>query len=82
MSYEHRLLLLALARGLDLTTTYLVSPDLRLECNPLVCALGWKLTLWLNLLAVPFLALWPAGLVATLLLSLIGFAVNLNNAIK
>lgn len=81
MTYQTFLAGLLITRAFDLGTTYLVTPDLRKECNPLIVLMGWRWTIIVNLVVVPFLALWPAGAVATVLLSLIGIVINLRNVL-
>jgi len=44
------LVCLLLARSMDLITTYMVTPDLRLEVNPLVRWLGWRWWIVVNVL--------------------------------
>ncbi len=39
-------------RVLDLYLTWLITPDLRYELNPLIRRLGWRKTIWLNVLAL------------------------------
>lgn len=82
MSVPHLMMCVAVARGLDLFTTWMVSPDLRLECNPFISLLGWRCTIALNLVAIPALAMWPAGAIVCIVLSVIAVVINLNNAIK
>jgi hypothetical protein len=59
---------IALARGLDFLSTWIVTPTLALEANPLMRRLGWSGMLLLNL---PLLALpWVhAGLSVTFMLA-------------
>jgi hypothetical protein len=51
-------LLMFLARGADLFSTWVRDPELNRETNPLVRMLRWRLNLWLNfgiVIASPFL---------------------------
>src|SRR5208283_6089927 len=47
------------ARGVDFLSTWIATPNLVLEGNPLAKKLGWKWGLLLNLVLVGGLALWP-----------------------
>ncbi|MCP5515837.1 MAG: hypothetical protein H7A45_01100 [Verrucomicrobiales bacterium] len=53
------LLLLILARGADFFSTWLATPRLTLEANPLARALGWRGGLLLNAVICAALAAWP-----------------------
>lgn len=49
--------ILAVSRGADFLSTWLVTPDLGLETNPIVRKLGWKRSAVLNLCLCLILAL-------------------------
>ena len=54
------LLLLVFARGMDFLSTWIATPNLVLEGNPLAKKLGWQWGLLLNVVLVGVLALWPS----------------------
>lgn len=51
--------LLALGRGLDFFSTWLATPNLELEANPIARRLGWRWGIPINIAMVVFLAIWP-----------------------
>ena len=51
--------LLLFARGMDLLSTWLATPNLRLEANPIARKLGWKWGLPFNLALCGYFAAWP-----------------------
>jgi hypothetical protein len=51
--------LLLLARGMDLLSTWLATPNLALEANPIARRLGWRWGLVLNVALCAFFAAWP-----------------------
>jgi hypothetical protein len=57
--YSMLLGLLVLARGMDFLSTWMATPNLRLEANPLARLLGWKWGVLLNLAICPLVALQP-----------------------
>lgn len=52
-------MVLWLGRGFDLGSTWLATPNLRLEANPISRRLGWRGGLALNFLIAPLFACWP-----------------------
>jgi len=50
---------IALGRGADMGSTWIATPRLELEGNPIARWVGWRWGLILNLLLVPFIACWP-----------------------
>jgi hypothetical protein len=58
-SYGLIFLLLIVARGMDFLSTWVATPNLVLEGNPLAKKLGWKWGLLLNLALCIGLAFWP-----------------------
>ena len=59
-------LLIFLARAGDIASTYLATPNLKLEANPLMRRLGWRFGVaTLALAGIPFIPVWgiPCGLV-------------------
>jgi hypothetical protein len=57
--YFALLTLLAFARGMDFASTWVATPHLVLEGNPLAKKLGWKWGIPLNVILCLGLALWP-----------------------
>ncbi|MFM1769931.1 MAG: hypothetical protein RJA22_2460 [Verrucomicrobiota bacterium] len=51
--------LLALGRGMDLLSTLVATPNLRLEANPIMRRLGWRGSLLVNVVTCLGFALWP-----------------------
>ena len=51
--------LLCFARGMDLLSTWLATPHLALEANPIARRLGWKWGLVLNAVVCGVFACWP-----------------------
>lgn len=54
------LLLLGFARGADILSTRVATPNLLLEANPLVRKLGWRWSILLNLILCVAVPVWPA----------------------
>ena len=65
--FSHAIALVVLvSRAGDLLTTYLASPTLKLEANPLIRRFGWKAALATLLVAlVPYYNIWDGLLIAT-----------------
>lgn len=61
------LLLLLIARGMDMLSTRVATPNLILEGNPIAKALGWRWGLPINLAISALLAFWmlPAVVIST-----------------
>lgn len=58
-AYFSFLAVLLLARGMDFLSTWVATPNLILEANPLVRRLGWRWSVPLNLASCTGFALWP-----------------------
>ncbi len=74
------LAMLAMARGLDLLSTYIATPNLRLEGNPVARWLGWRGGLTTNLILVLLFASWPLLAISLTTTSLLVAARNLQSA--
>jgi hypothetical protein len=74
------LLLLAFARGMDFLSTWIATPNLVLEGNPLAKKLGWKWGLLLNVVLVGVLALWPLSAIVVATASVLVAARNFQSA--
>lgn len=73
-------LLLAFARGADLLSTWIATPTLALEANPVARVLGWRGGVAFNLAGCVLLGLWPLLAVAVATTSLLVAAHNLDSA--
>ena len=72
--------MLAIARGLDLLSTYIATPNLKLEGNPVARWLGWRGGLATNLVLVLLFATWPLLAISLTTTSLLVAAGNLQSA--
>jgi hypothetical protein len=57
--YFFFLMLLLLSRGADLLSTWIATPNMVLEGNPVAKKLGWKWGSFVNLVLCGFFAAWP-----------------------
>jgi len=67
---------LAVARAVDLLTTFLVTPDLSREANPFVRLLGWRLNLWVNIVLVLIAPNFPKFCICLIIGSFLSAAWN------
>jgi len=74
------LALVLVARGCDLLSTYIATPNLVLEGNPLARKLGWRLGVPLNVLLAVLFAIWPVLAISLASTSLLVAARNLQSA--
>jgi hypothetical protein len=74
------LLLLVFARGMDFLSTWIATPNLVLEGNPLAKKLGWQWGLLLNLVLVGVLAMWPLSAIVVATASVLVAARNFQSA--
>src|SRR5437016_1387714 len=74
------LALLAFGRGMDFLSTWIATPNLVLEANPLAKKLGWKGGTVFNVLICLLLATWPLPAIVIVTTSLLVAARNLQNA--
>jgi hypothetical protein len=81
-SREYLLLLalLAFGRGMDFLSTWIATPNLALEGNPIAKKLGWKWGLWLNAGVVVVLAMWPLSAIVVTTASVLVAARNFQSA--
>lgn len=79
-AYWLMLLVLVCARGCDFFSTWLATPNLRLEANPIAAWLGWRRGILVNLVLCVVLSMFvvPAVMLATT--SFLVAARNLENA--
>ncbi len=78
--YFLMLALLAFSRGMDFLSTWIATPRLLLEGNPVVRWLGWKWSAVVNLILVAVLPIWPLLTVAVSTTSLLVAARNFQSA--
>lgn len=74
------LLLLVFARGMDFLSTWIATPNLMLEGNPLAKKLGWQWGLLLNIVLVSVLAMWPLSAIVVATASVLVAARNFQSA--
>jgi len=67
------------ARACDLLSTWLATPNLALEANPLARRLGWKAGILVNFLLAPLVACWPLLAISLITTSLLVAARNSQN---
>jgi hypothetical protein len=73
-------LLLAFARGMDFLSTWVATPNLVLEGNPIAKKLGWRLGGLLNIGICFGMAFWPATAIAVSTMSVLVAARNFQSA--
>ena len=74
------LLLLIFARGMDFLSTWIATPNLVLEGNPLAKKLGWKWGVALNVVLCVALAAWPLSAIVVATASVLVAARNFQSA--
>ncbi|MBK9138411.1 MAG: hypothetical protein IPM17_06555 [Verrucomicrobia bacterium] len=74
------LALLLFARGMDFLSTWVATPTLALEANPIARWLGWEGGLVVNAVLSGCLALWPLPAIAVATTSLLVAARNFQSA--
>jgi hypothetical protein len=72
--------LLVFSRGMDFLSTWIATPNLVLEGNPLAKKLGWRWGLFLNVVMVAVLALWPLSAIVVATASALVAARNFQSA--
>ncbi len=72
--------LLVLARSMDFLSTWIATPNLALEANPIARRLGWKWGALVNILMCTALAAWPLPAIVISTTSLLVAARNLHYA--
>jgi hypothetical protein len=79
-AYLLLLALLLFGRGSDLFSTWIATPTLELEANPLARRLGWRAGVAVNLVACLLLALLPLAAVSVTTTSVLVASRNLQSA--
>ena len=72
--------LLVFGRGMDFLSTWIATPNLALEGNPIAKKLGWKWGLLLNAVVVVVLAMWPLSAIVVTTASVLVAARNFQSA--
>jgi hypothetical protein len=78
--YAGFLSLLLIARGADFLSTWIATPGMVLEGNPIARKLGWRWGTLINLGLCGLLALWPFAAITVATTSLLVAARNLQSA--
>lgn len=79
-TYAMVLLLLLLSRGMDVLSTWIATPHMMLEGNPIARKLGWRWGLPLNAVMCFAFALWPLPAIVISTTSLLVAARNFQSA--
>lgn len=74
------LTLLLLARGMDFLSTWIATPNLVLEGNPIAKRLGWRWGIPVNFLICVALAFWPVAAIVLVTTSVLVAARNFQSA--
>jgi len=72
--------LLVFARGMDFLSTWIATPNLTLEGNPIAKKLGWRWGLLLNTVLIVILAMWPLSAIVVATASVLVAARNFQSA--
>ncbi len=78
--YFLTLLILVFSRGMDFLSTWIATPTLSLEANPIAKRLGWKFGLILNAVICFAVALWPLPAIVIATTSVLVAARNFQHA--
>lgn len=78
--YYLMLALLIFGRGMDFLSTWIATPNLALEGNPIAKKLGWRWGLLLNAVLVAVLAMWPLSALVVATASVLVAARNFQSA--
>jgi hypothetical protein len=78
--YAIMFVLLLVARGMDFLSTWLATPNLVLEGNPLAKKLGWKWGAAVNLVLCVTFAFWPLTAIIVITAGLLVAAHNFHSA--
>ena len=78
--YFLMLALLAFSRGMDFLSTWIATPNLVLEGNPLAKKLGWSWGLAINVVLCAGLAAWPLSAIVVATASILVAARNFQSA--
>jgi hypothetical protein len=79
-TYGILFVLLLISRGMDFLSTWVATPNLELEGNPVAKKLGWRWGIPLNFAICVGIAFWPFTAIALITLSLLVAARNFQSA--
>src|SRR5512137_601928 len=79
-SYGLMFLLLFVSRGMDFLSTWVATPNMVLEGNPIAKRMGWKWGIPVNLLLALLFACWPLPAVVISTMSVLVAARNFQSA--
>lgn len=79
-AYVILLCLLFFSRGMDFLSTWVATPNLELEANPIAKKMGWKLGVIVNVAVCVGVALWPLPAIMISTTSLLVAARNFQGA--
>jgi hypothetical protein len=71
---------LVFGRGMDFLSTWMATPNLELEANPIAKKLGWRVGLFLNGVICAIFAVWPLPSIVIITTSVLVAARNFQNA--
>jgi hypothetical protein len=72
--------ILLFSRGMDFLSTWIATPNLLLEANPLARRMGWRIGLFVNLAMCALFAVWPLPAIVVITTSLLVASRNLQSA--
>ena len=78
--YFLMLALLAFSRGMDFLSTWIATPNLVLEGNPIAKKMGWQWGVVVNVVLITALALWPLSAIVVATASVLVAARNFQSA--
>ncbi len=78
--YMRLVLLVLFGRGMDMLSTWIATPTLELEANPLARLLGWRAGVVVNVIISGFLALLPLAAISVATTSVMVASRNLQSA--
>lgn len=78
--YLLMVLLVMFGRGMDILSTWIATPTLELEANPLARWLGWRAGIVVNIVVSAFIALLPLAAISVATTSIMVAARNLQSA--
>lgn len=79
-AYIVLLTILLVTKGLDVLSTWIATPNLRLEANPIFKRLGWKLSLLITIAYCVPVAMWPFAAIMISTINALVAARNFQNA--
>lgn len=79
-SYFLFVALLVLSRGLDFLSTWIATPNLELEANPIARKLGWRGSILVNALVCTVFGMWPLPAIVIITASVLVAARNFQSA--